>query len=210
MLRTETVKTELFRGLQQLMLVNEINQFYLVGGTGLALYYGHRMSDDIDLFTHQPFDAEFIWTNLELVFKENIALDRMSNIFLFLHLYGVKVDFVNNATALHYPLKNFNGIRIADERDIATLKLKAIFGRGSKKDFIDLYILLQHFSMDDLIIMFAKKFPNINIGQLLISMQYFEDAEKFNLPFLYIKKSWAEIKTEVKNKVLQYLKKTNQ
>ena len=69
--------------------------------------------------------------------------------------------------------KIIKGVRIADEKDITALKLKDIFQRGSKKDFVDLYLLLQHFCIEELIELFYNKYPNINIGQLLLSMNYF-------------------------------------
>ena len=54
-LQYQTVKPILRSTLERLMEIDEFNPFRLVGGTSLSLRYGHRMSDDIDLFT----DAEY-------------------------------------------------------------------------------------------------------------------------------------------------------
>jgi predicted nucleotidyltransferase component of viral defense system len=205
MLRIETVRPELLAGLQQLMALEELKNFYLVGGTGLSLIYGHRNSEDIDLFTHESFDSDLLFKLIDAKLP-NADFKRMSSIFLFIYLGNVKVDFVNNLTPLQYPVKMIDGIRIADEKDIASLKLKAIFQRGSKKDFVDLFILLQHFSVEELLNFFSTKFPKIDIGQLLISMQYFEDAEATQLPELYIKSNWENIKTFIAQKIIAYLK----
>jgi len=63
------------------------------------------------------------------------------------------------------------------------MKLNAILGRGTKKDFWDLYELLQHYSLKDMIACHEKKFPEqnllITIPQAII---YFTDAEETNAP----------------------------
>ena len=53
--------------LKQLMQIPELKDFYLVGGTAVALKYGHRISMDLDLFSSQDFDNEFI---ASIIFKK--------------------------------------------------------------------------------------------------------------------------------------------
>ena len=205
MLQTQTVKPELLITLRKLMALNELSQFYLVGGTALALLYGHRNSVDIDLFTFRDFDTESL---------QKILLDKFQNtqitgdrkIMLFAYINDIKVDFVNNKTTLIYPVNEMDGIRFADVKDIAALKLKAIFQRGSKKDFTDLYVLLKHYKIEELLNFFSTAFPGIDVGQLLLSMQYFGDAEETLMPELHIKTDWNNIKKEVAQKVIRYIK----
>lgn len=205
MLQTQTVKPELLITLRKLMALNELSQFYLVGGTALALLYGHRNSVDIDLFTFCDFDTESL---------QKILLDKFQNtqisgdrkIMLFAYINDIKVDFVNNKTILIYPVNEMDGIRFADVKDIAALKLKAIFQRGSKKDFTDLYVLLKHYKIEELLNFFSTAFPGIDVGQLLLSMQYFGDAEETLMPELHIKTDWNNIKKEVAQKVIRYIK----
>lgn len=205
MLRVDTVREELLTRLRELMTFKELEQFYLVGGTALSLYYGHRHSVDIDLFTHEKFNSE--WLDNFLASKiDAIEIRGISEIFLFCFIDGVKVDFVNNFTPLQFPLKIIDGFRIADERDIVSLKLKAIFQRGSKKDFVDLFVLLKHYSMEELIDFFRTKYPRMEIGQLLMSMYYFGDAENTEMPILLIDTNWEKIKKELTQKVVSYLK----
>jgi predicted nucleotidyltransferase component of viral defense system len=187
------------------MSLEELEQFYLVGGTGLSLLKGHRDSIDIDLFTHQPFDGNAI-ASIVLEKFVNVKVQGITKFFLFTYIDNVKVDFVKNNTPLNFPVQIIEGIRIADERDIAALKLKAIFQRGSKKDFIDLYVLLQQYSVQDLIDFFQAKFPNTEVGQLLMTMYYFGDAEENEMPKLYINTNWEEIKTYISQKIIAYLK----
>ena len=97
--------------LEELMLVEEFTNFNLVGGTALALYEGHRLSVDIDLFGNSTIDEEiFVEYNFELI----------------------------------EPIKIIDGIRLVSKKDIAAMKLNAIAGRGSKKDFVDVYINTQN------------------------------------------------------------------
>ena len=83
--------------------------------------------------------------------------------------------------------------------------LKRIFeGRGSRKDFIDIYLLLQHYSMDDLLAYYSQKYPNYSIFRALLSLTYFDDAESEAMPKMFIPDSWDDIKTHIANAVSKY------
>jgi hypothetical protein len=74
MLHTEAVSDNLMQLLHRLMKAETLQKFYLAGGTALALYYGHRKSIDLDLFTHEPFDANLLSEFLSRKFKlKNIS-----------------------------------------------------------------------------------------------------------------------------------------
>ena len=205
MLRTNTVEPILISSLNQLMDEPFLNDFYLVGGTGLALQLGHRNSVDIDLFTHKDFDPSKISFLLSKTFKENYTERSFNAVMLFGYLNSVKVDFVNTKVPLLFPVKTLDNIRIADIKDIAVLKFQAILKRGSKKDFIDLFSLLHEFELAELITLFNKKYPNVSDVQLLMSMTYFEDAEDDVMPGIYFKKNWSEIKDFIRKKINQYI-----
>lgn len=206
MLQSHTAEPILISTLNQLMEVPFLQEFYLVGGTGLALQIGHRNSIDIDLFTFKDYSPENLADSLSEYFGEAFQRTNNNKSMLFCYINNVKVDFVNNHTPLKYPINFIEGIRIADIKDIAPLKMKAIFGRGSKKDFIDLYVLLKQFEVEPLIDLFKAKFPSYDIGQLLMSMYYFGDAEKDAMPKLYINTDWEKIKTFIAQKIIAYLK----
>ncbi len=156
MLQTQTVKPELLVTLRKLMTLNELSQFYLVGGTALALLYGHRNSVDIDLFTFHDFDTGSLQEILLNEFQD-IQITGDKKIMLFAYINEVKVDFVNNKTTLLYPVAEMDGIRLADVKDIAALKLKAIFQRGSKKDS-RIICLLKHYKIEELLSFFFSCF----------------------------------------------------
>jgi len=81
--------------------------------------------------------------------------------------------------------------------DIAGMKLSAIAQRGSKKDFFDLYELLQRYSLAGLLEFFRMKFPSIDTFHIIRSLTYFEDAEKEKDPKLIKVVDWKQVKSAI-------------
>jgi len=88
------------------------------------------------------------------------------------------------------------------------MKMEAIGSRGSYKDFIDIYFLLQHYSLEELLGFVRKKFANIEYNEthLLKALAYFEDAKGSAMPQLVKKVSWQKIKEAIRREVEVYLK----
>lgn len=129
---------ELLKQLQSLELFKDLR---LVGGTSLALQIGHRKSVDIDLFG--KIDTNVLEINKALSQMGSITqLKDSQNIHIYL-VNGIKVDIVNYTYPWLEDLIQEEGIRLAKYEDIAAMKIVAITGRGTKKDFIDLYFLLK-------------------------------------------------------------------
>lgn len=117
---------------------------------------------------------------------------------------GVKIDFVNYTYAwIDKPVYE-NDIRLASMRDIAAMKINAIEGRGTKKDFIDIYFLLQHFSLKQILDFYSRKYPDNSIFRALISLTYFEDAELQNSPEMCIPVVWEVMKEAIRKEVKLY------
>jgi hypothetical protein len=95
------------------------------------------------------------------------------------------------------------GIRMAPTRDIAAMKIAAITQRGSKKDFIDLYCLLQQFSLPEILGFYEEKISDGNRWLALRSIPYFTDADQQPSPAMHIDVSWEEVKTTILNAVSQ-------
>ena len=144
MLQKQAVKPELLELLEKLMLVDEFANFNLVGGTALALYEGHRLSVDIDMFGKSDIDTDK-FTDILKEKGETIILSQSPKILIF-SINGIKVDFVDYNFELLEPLTIIEGIRLVSKKDIAAMKLNAIAGRGSKKDFFDAFQLLNEFT----------------------------------------------------------------
>ena len=175
----------------------------LVGGTALALQYGHRTSVDLDFFGSFGNEEDKLFTVLQ-PYAEVRRVKDSPNIKIFF-MDDVKVDFVNYSI---YPWIDDavveDGLRLASPKDIAAMKINAIEGRGSKKDFIDIYFLLQHYPLDELLKFYSQKYPNYSIYRALMSLTYFADADPKDTPTLFMDVTWDEMTTFIKQKVVEY------
>ena len=117
-------------------------------------------------------------------------------------IFGIKVDIVKTSYPVLFPVLQYESIRLQDIRDIAPMKLKAIVQRGSKKDFYDIYFLLNHLSLENMISLFRQKFQIYDDFVVLKSLTYFEDAENEPDPILLQEKlNWEKIKAIIKDEV---------
>lgn len=138
--------------IKKLMEASELKDFYLGGGTNLALKYNHRISVDIDLFSSHIVGKETMHTIIRYFEKEfgknNLIVDRRnfeSDQFAWATLQlipenYVKIDIIQNIRLLH-PLQTKDTIRLVNDIDIGALKLLSAADRGVQKDFYDLYLL---------------------------------------------------------------------
>jgi len=177
------------------------NQLRLVGGTALALHLGHRNSVDLDLFgtmhfTRQELEYELKKNNLSTVIRSYNEVIRTTEI------DSVKVDFVDYSTVKWLePQIEMDGIRLAGLKDIGAMKISAVAGRGTKKDFIDLFFLLHHFDLMQLIELYQEKFAVQDIFHVVRSLTYFADAEGDPQPRMFADFSWETAKKHIKNAV---------
>ncbi|AEE54324.1 hypothetical protein Halhy_6508 [Haliscomenobacter hydrossis DSM 1100] len=174
-----------------------LQQFYLVGGTSLALQMGHRISIDLDLFTAEPFDKQALLDLLTAQFSE-FMLESEGASMLITNINQIKVDFVKMGYPILFPPIEIEGVRMLDIRDIAPMKLKAIAQRGSKKDFYDIYFLLKEIALPEMLRLFSEKFQQQEIFHIIKSLTYFEDAEQYPNPNVFDKKtSWEMVKSRI-------------
>jgi hypothetical protein len=173
----------------------EFEEFILVGGTALALQLGHRISIHIDLFGSCEIDEILFLDKLKV--NGTIQVLKKSKNILICSVQGVKVDFVNYQYPwLDKPLE-FNNIRMAGLKDIAAMKINAIAGRGSKKDFIDVYYLLQYFNLNEIIEFYLQKYSNGSEFLVRKSLTYFDDADIEEMPYMFENMSWDFIKEKI-------------
>lgn len=188
--------------LKFLMYEPALMDFYLVGGTCLSLLLGHRKSLDIDLFTQTEFDAEHLRYILEgsLNMKEKI---HQTNTLSFSAEYPqnsnqwTKVELIRYNYQNLKPLIEEDGIRLLSIEDIIPMKLSSIVNRGVKRDFYDIYFLLEKFSVSEMMEFYAQKFQNNNNLHVLKSLTYFDDAEMDEEPFLIKQVEWSTVKKTI-------------
>ena len=176
MLQTQTVEEGTFRLLKTLMSDEKLKNFYLVGGTALALYMGHRVSVDIDLFSQKLFDVKEL--ERHFIFKYEFQTQRTSDITLIGEMYSVKVDCIGYNYPLIEPAQEYDGVRMYSMLDIAAMKLSAISQSGKRlKDFVDVAFMSSRMSLQDMLKAFEKKFPNTSVMTAVRGITFFDDID---------------------------------
>lgn len=205
MLQLQTVTPDTLELLKTIASKSEIKGFRLVGGTALALQYGHRQSVDLDFFG-SPLTSQEDTIDMLSSLGSITILNRTDKI-LQVVLRGIKVDVIDYSRYgwIDTPVVD-DGIVLASPRDIAAMKINAVEGRGSRKDFVDIYMLLQHYTLSELLDFYSMKYPNYSIFRALLSLTYFDDAETQAMPKMFIPQTWEEIKAYISDKVKEYNK----
>jgi hypothetical protein len=174
----------------------ELRGWTLAGGTGLALQMGHRVSEDFDFFRTDPFDGIRLYEALQLA--GNIETLQEEDRTLTVIVAETKVSFFSVPDPFLFPGQPYVVFQLADIRDIALMKLAAISGRGSRKDFIDLYTILRGgLSLEQCFRWLPEKYGEgrVNTYHVLKSLSYFEDAEREPMPRMLEPFNWAECKS---------------
>ena len=205
MLYTQTVSTATLELLKQLMDIPELDKFALVGGTNLALQLGHRISIDIDLFTNEQFNLDKVKQAIHDNFPDAIRLDEMRQT-VWYQINGVKTDIVLHEYPCLQPIREIEGIRFVSIEDIIPMKLGAVSGRGAKKDFWDIALLLDKYSISEMLEFYQKKYSTDDIGIIVRSLLYFEDAEIQDDPATIINITWEDVRRKIEVAVKKYLK----
>jgi len=170
-------------------------QTYLAGGSGLALYLGHRISVDFDFFTPEHFNQETLAATLSEhgnFTTTSINPDTLLGVF-----DETKFSIFRYQYPLLFPTNDCQGIQVADKQDIAAMKIAAVMDRGTKKDFIDLYFLAKDgITLADSLKLYDKKYGSLasNAYSILKSLTYFVDAEESEMPKMLIPTDWGSVK----------------
>lgn len=172
-----------------------LREWTLAGGTGLALRVGHRFSDDFDFFRTDGIDIRGLHDSLSEVGEiETLQQEEKT---LGVLLSGVKLSFFQVGDPFLFRPTPYSFFRIADARDIALMKLTAIANRGSRKDFIDLFTILQSGpALQEYLDLLPRKYGagRSNAYQVLMSLTYFDDAEEEPMPTMIERFDWEECK----------------
>ena len=152
------ILTEEQRKLLQLIRLFS-DDYYLVGGTAIALYIGHRRSIDFDLFTTQDIKRKSIRNLIE---KNGFVVDSLLyEAFDQMHIIvnSVKMTFFNFPYKIIHSI-DFDGIiKIPTLLDLAAMKTYALGGRAKWKDYVDLYFILKdHHNLRELSVRAAEIF----------------------------------------------------
>lgn len=161
------------------------NDFYLAGGTALALQIGHRESIDFDFFSEKKFNNnklfEQIKNNLS-AYQVKKVQDEKDTLTVILDNQS-KISFFFYPYPLLEPLITEKYLNLASIRDIACMKLSAIVNRSVQKDYVDLYFILQQYPLSELLQSARKKFPEIETNLIIKSLVYFDDLNEEPINF---------------------------
>jgi len=207
MLHNKAIEPGTLSLLKELMHLPELNDFALVGGTALALRYGHRSSVDIDLFNTHRFSLIEMPQYLEQHFgKRFVHKHQQSGIGVFGFIDDIKVDLIHFPIERIAALSKVEGIRFYQDPDIAAMKVQAILGRAKKKDFWDMHELLKHHSLEQIMDWHHQKYPNQMLAiSIPHAITYFVDADESETPTSFKGQTWAKVKKDISKAVREYL-----
>ncbi|MFA6404407.1 MAG: nucleotidyl transferase AbiEii/AbiGii toxin family protein [Candidatus Paceibacterota bacterium] len=176
----------------------EKSNWYLAGGTALALQTGHRTSVDLDFFTTQG-SFELVEVTDHFKDNKNWIIDREKVGTIFAKLYDAKTSFI--AYPFFVPKQEYlryGTVSILRPLDIAVMKIVAISQRGKKRDFIDLYWCAHNLeSLENLIKRLREQYPSVahDFHHIIKSLAYFDDAEVDPPLVLHSEIEWKKVKT---------------
>ncbi|HEY7696954.1 MAG TPA: nucleotidyl transferase AbiEii/AbiGii toxin family protein, partial [Vicinamibacteria bacterium] len=172
-----------------------LNGWVLAEGTGLALQIGHRRSEDFDFFRDTESAIPELHARLRALGTCEALREGPRDLTLLTQ--GVKVSFFVVSEPFLHPTHRYRSFEIADSREIALMKLVAISGRGSRKDFVDLFFLIRGgCSLEALFAELPRKYGEgrVNAYHVLRSLTYFDDAEEEPALDLLEPFDWEECK----------------
>lgn len=177
----ETVSPILREILQTVGQFRFARRFYLAGGTALTLQLGHRYSVDLDFFSAKDDLSDESRHEIATALGEHFALavDPGGLGHMQIDIQGNFVAFMSYGYPLLAPTWTLEGVQLANLLDIGLMKLDAIAGRGSRKDFYDLYFIAHHIPLTQLLGRGKDKYPAIRDFKTmaLAAMVDFENAE---------------------------------
>lgn len=160
---------------------------YLVGGTGLALQLGHRVSEDFDFFRNKELDKPFISKVYKVFEGHNIKVSFRHSEQVNLIIDSVRFNFVKYSYSPIFELKKFKGVNLAAPQEIALMKAFTLGMRITLKDYIDLYFILKEkiISLDGIIQGCEQKYKGEFNGRLFLEQLIsVGEAEKAKIEFL--------------------------
>ncbi len=209
MLYEKAVEPNTLELLKKICSLPGLSNFALIGGTNLALRLGHRKSVDLDFFSNTLFSESELEQTIYKTFpgSQIVHTDYQTRQYF---IEKIKVEFIGFRYPLLNDIETINKIRLFSFEDTIAAKLNAVLGRGSKKDFYDIYAILKKYTLSTILGHFKKKFNQEDVFPLLKSLNYFDNAENEPNPLSLKNISWEEVKKEINTKLLEYYKILNQ
>jgi hypothetical protein len=210
MLHKDTVDPATLELLISLQGKPYLDEFYLVEGTALSLYLGHRKSIDIDLFSNAGFDTSKLIENLQQDFEFEIfstAINTLKG-----SINQTKIDFIAHRYPNIYDPLQIDNISLLSIQDILAMKLNAIATSGQRsKDFIDIYFALHEFDLDNMLDFYKRKYKQSNVVHVLKNLIWFGDVDLSDWPVLILEPdlNWKKVTSKLEAVVFEKARRTN-
>jgi len=202
-LHFETITPVMHRVLKALMETPELKHFRLVGGTALALQLGHRISVDLDLFTDQSTDFSNLRNILPAKFPSATFLAQSVNGQTWA-IEGVKCDLFDWKVPFSQAPVQVEKLRLASLDDLAAYKLESFSNRKSEKDFRDIAEILQHWTFEQVLQTFRKRYPFMQTGVVIPPLLSPESVIRDSNIRMLIKESFEEAATRIQKAIKSY------
>lgn len=174
--------------------------FYLGGGTAIALQLGHRRSLDFDWFTADEFDdLDAVISDLRSAVA-GVSIVEIAPRTIHATVSGVKVSMLGYRHPLLKPMERWRdlSLSLASLADLAAMKLSAIVSRGAKRDFVDVYAVAQKsLGLPAMLDCYRKKYQTDDMSHVLYALSHFTEADLERTPKLLWKTNWRSIKLGV-------------
>jgi hypothetical protein len=180
--------------------------FYLAGSAALALYVGHRPVRDLDLMGNtnrlNPPDRRDLLLDLQAIEAET-EVETARDGYLYVRQAGVGVRFFYYPYPLAEPFEEVAGFAVVSAVDLGLMKLGAIISRGTRRDFVDLFLLSRHIPLSELLARADDKFGHVRDFSLqaLKGLADLSEAEAEPMPRLAVPLDWAEIEAWLRTEV---------
>jgi len=167
--------------------LKDFSDYYLTGGTSLALQIGHRISVDFDFFSPEDIPSNLL-SKVKHVF-DKLSIEALVNNPDELTIFAddVKVSFIKYPFPVLFALINIEGIQALSAKEIGATKAYTIGRRGSFKDYVDIFFILKEklSSLNEIIDIADRKYKNEFNGRLFLEqLTYAEDVKDTSIILL--------------------------
>lgn len=181
MIHQETISEDMY-ALSQVLIPFLGEDWYLAGGTALALRLGHRKSVDLDFFSSEPVLLEELKTGLTTIVGDRdwrVTYEAPGT--LWVEVSGVKISFIERKSSLVQPVENDDTFRLASLSDITVMKLLAICSREEYKDYFDLACLMKATDVRQWLSWWEEVYPTQDPTSWLVALGAVDTVESIPL-----------------------------
>lgn len=192
------------RGKEIFPALKNFSDFYLAGGTALALQIGHRISVDFDLFSEAEISKNLLDKAKKIFSGKSVTVSVNNPDELTIFVDGIKVTFLKYPFPALHDFVDYKGVKILNIKELAATKAYTIGRRGSYKDYVDLYFILKenHLSLAEIMEIAEKKYKEeFNSRLFLEQLVYFEDIEDTKIIFLKERADKRELEKFFENEI---------